>query len=1406
MSGVIFPLMIHGAAFALGLVLWYMPEVYNSLSWLSRALFPDPEQQSGSVDAEGIDGDEQDELEHERDDWDFDDDDSKHDVESPGRRRKLGDDDDGLRGPERVIGSDEVEKAAPKQETDKDTAEAEAADYYDSSPTMRLLRTYINSVLGIDRGVFSQDSFLWRLFHEWSLHNCYTAILCPQVNGPYGVLVERRESQAHDSRRVAPSPFSPAGSSPVLKSSPRSVRQGALRSGQGEGAAGSLAAPPVRIRVVLSTGAWNRLIRALRVVTAINITFTVLGLLYYKQYPNITSVSQDKCKGLTTRLQCLDESVVFIDTVSFCAYDEASGTCLGNSEPVFNIKFLVLATLLAALVVSPAQWLLDVLFDTLLVFPKKEKPAFQSGSGRVGVSPSVGRGADAGMVNDSNSNSNSNMDDDDDENFDGTADDFAAAIDYSQDNWDRHPRVARRLLQIMQTDVEQTAAEDLDAFTYCPAVDNARRHRNLELVFRHLEKQSRSAGFWSSMESGQAPPLSPNGHGNTHHSGLGEGGHGYFDRHKFVAQGESDVVSDLYAKFQISSVHDLKDKSMRKLVELLALFESLKAYRESLGVGLERAAFDQQWGIVPFERGGEGDGDGDGHGDGEDPKDVRDSKQQDQGTDFYLLGRAMLVRDDQTTLYDVLLMHLFNKAENYVDVSEVEIRMAEAKQIANDALLRVSAASRIRSDANDATLSCRCAFEAIRLFGVDVMGGSQSVAARLYMERSGRLFPFTLDPPLAVRDYMHVGAWSVIVLANALSLAVSCGVFNQSSAGWSYGWFTACCMHIFLDFVVYQGLAVVFTAFVVPDQVSRSVRFSLMLAAPALCYTWALSHHQITHGATETGTGEGAGAGAGARGVASNGKKSKGSHAAAPVRLSGLLNASSRSALSPGSSSHHHNNQDEDHDHDYDDDQHQAAPPAPRGIAPIDVHQSLLCAPKFLYASRRLADKLPCGFEGDLVRRFNTPWVVPALRPVRMADRESRDHRGKGRAGRGGGGFGFGLGLTSATMDKEAAADGSSSPASAPSSFWRNASPLLSPLVTITGLSPGPDPSPGSGPGPGAPYGSPPGLASTLQHPNKQDSALQDSTLQDLQYDISILEHQLADEQGFLHAEEEALRAYPHLDVALDTAFGEEIWGADSSSALFGYSRPLRGLVLRWGMWGFGWLGCAGSRMLFAMCVQGAALVFGYIAFSTATGREAPWSCAFVTYIVLFSSSLLICVSPYIIVPSAVVSVVGFVFSSVGRALYWAFGWLNPWDDGLGYNRSVSRRVGIAGGGGAHRRRDPNTGKVFPFPLDGYGSNGEEDDEEDDEEFDEDDESDGEDHDDDGLGKPSKAKAKARAKAGARARRRVQRALAAKGAKGATLEDLMLKSLERAARLLGEFVFLCAVFVFVLCLCCVLGL
>lgn len=737
------PGIVYGASFCLGLVLWIIPEIYNYYSKMSRAIFP--------VDLAST-GDDADSIVSEEDDDKDDDNDSRMvgtppDVESPERsirKQQIKSDDEGIR------------KAEPFNSSFRATPTL--------SPIFQLLHAYINSVLGLDKGVFSGKSYFERLFYEWSVNNTYFSILRPEVNGAYGVLIQKRDNAV-----VPLSSF--------------------------EGSQGDASNSQNRMKITLSSGAWNRFIRACRIITNLNVSFTILGLLYFNQYPNISDSS--KCANLETLSQCLSEKIVFLDTVSYCAFDAVKRKCAGNTEPALSIQFLVLGTLLAALIMAPFQWIQDVLVDSLMVIPAAEKAAFEpdTASAWGGQGGSLDEEAETDLAN-------SNQDD------------------------------------------------DYDELTSCPTVDNSRRHRRLQMFFTNMENARNHDALMSSLETGDAA-------------------------NRLIDEADTDIIMKLYSTFPISRIHKLEDRNMKNLVELLALFESVKNWRTQIGAGRERNAFERQWGIVPST---------------DDPE------------DFYLIGKSMLVMDDHTTLYDLCLMYVFNTSENYCDVSEMEIRMAEAKKVAQDVMNRLDPLTshdheRLQGD-------YRNTLEILRLFAVDYMGGPQCAAARTYLSKTGALQPFSLNPfPVLQTNGGIVGVWMAIISTNIIAIAVGFGVFTLASMGWTTGFIAACCMHTFLDAWVYQSCAAIWSGFIIPDQVYKSVRLSLQLISPTLEYIWRSSQDPM---------------------------------AAAPV-----------------------------------------------GVLAEDVRQTVLCAPKFLYSSRKLSEGLQStGFASTLVRRFNTAWLMPGLRPI----------------------------------------------------------------------------------------------------------------------------------------------------------------------------------------------------------------------------------------------------------------------------------------------------------------------------------------------------------------------------------------------------------------------------------------
>ena len=107
---------------------------------------------------------------------------------------------------------------------------------------------------------------------------------------------------------------------------------------------------------------------------------TFIGLFYIKQHPQIDESM--KCYGLGTKEKCEDTYINFLDNIHYCTWytDESAPNwgedgshCYYSYEKLSNLRVMILAVLLTAILMGFMQWPLDIVFNALLVSPKKSE-------------------------------------------------------------------------------------------------------------------------------------------------------------------------------------------------------------------------------------------------------------------------------------------------------------------------------------------------------------------------------------------------------------------------------------------------------------------------------------------------------------------------------------------------------------------------------------------------------------------------------------------------------------------------------------------------------------------------------------------------------------------------------------------------------------------------------------------------------------------------------------------------------------------------------------------------------------------------------------------------------------------------------------------------------------------------
>jgi hypothetical protein len=223
--------------------------------------------------------------------------------------------------------------------------ELEGEEEYDGATHEYRLQTYLLSIFQLNVGVFSEEGKLARIWHEVSTLHPYLALLKVEVNGPPTISLDEEADHPNDDEDA--------------------VDVFAI----GE-------ATNKRRLPTLSSGTWNRLVRSLRLMTMLSISGTLLGLLYFIQYPDVNQDSSMLCFDYRNQFDCEEHVVQFLDVTYLCKWYEDTAAshwrlqksaCSYNADQEFNLQVTVLAILLTAMTVAVMQWPLDVLFNSLLI-------------------------------------------------------------------------------------------------------------------------------------------------------------------------------------------------------------------------------------------------------------------------------------------------------------------------------------------------------------------------------------------------------------------------------------------------------------------------------------------------------------------------------------------------------------------------------------------------------------------------------------------------------------------------------------------------------------------------------------------------------------------------------------------------------------------------------------------------------------------------------------------------------------------------------------------------------------------------------------------------------------------------------------------------------------------------------
>ena len=107
---------------------------------------------------------------------------------------------------------------------------------------------------------------------------------------------------------------------------------------------------------------------------------TLIGLFYLKQHPQVDESMECYNKG--TQEKCEDTYITFLDTVQYCKWKEDvdapnwgedSSHCYYDYSQASNYQVLILAVVLTAIIMGFLQWPMDIVFNSLLVAPKKSE-------------------------------------------------------------------------------------------------------------------------------------------------------------------------------------------------------------------------------------------------------------------------------------------------------------------------------------------------------------------------------------------------------------------------------------------------------------------------------------------------------------------------------------------------------------------------------------------------------------------------------------------------------------------------------------------------------------------------------------------------------------------------------------------------------------------------------------------------------------------------------------------------------------------------------------------------------------------------------------------------------------------------------------------------------------------------
>lgn len=739
----------------------------------------------------------------------------------------------------------------------RETGDDSQLNHEDINPDYKL-ESYILSILNVSKGVFSENNTLSRAWYEISCEHTWFSVFKSEVNGP-------AKAQTNIDEGADPNNFN--AKFKKSKKGPVCVPQ-------------------------MASGTWNRCIRSLRLLTNALLAMTFIGLFYLKQHPQIDESMECYNKG--TKEKCEDTYITFLDTVRYCSWyadadapnwGEDSSHCYYDYAQASNYQVLILSVVLTAIIMGLLQWPMDIVFNSLLVAPKKSEYFNDDGSYSLGF-----------MTGDHSRRLELLQEWNRADNLSSVEAQSAAGVGPDTPGYNPNGTMRDGDVKIPKAcrDISDILGVMEKVSGHRAAIGNPETRKAFDNQWGLMPNYDQPE-LDDALELQEAPArLAAEGSGsqdygaNFHFAGIARAvdDEQYFDM-EYILGINADLINinetmtqktmealirrrETENKIRVDKRHRKekeleKDRIARKIEKYTDKAEWLKNKGTSKALDKldevettldimrkEKEIVEHALAVASGEASAEAD----------QKRQFFNAEQLEKDVFYSQAISEHIKKREEAAAVDegnYLAAQPVRCSTGYIETSHLELRMGEAKKISEEICLQIKeAASTVMEpgaalNGDISVLETTVGHEILRFFAIDTMGGLQSQWARTYLQKVENTFRFNSLRRTALPGHVSNRLLLLILALNGALVAIGISEFYMSTWVWEQWWLIATAVYLVLDIVIFQTTAVLCTSFIIPNLAREQVMQNMNIVFPILCRLWknTLGAQDVAHQNTD---------------------------------------------------------------------------------------------------------------------------------------------------------------------------------------------------------------------------------------------------------------------------------------------------------------------------------------------------------------------------------------------------------------------------------------------------------------------------------------------------------------------------------------------------------------------------